>query len=225
MVQSEKVRHDFSQRLALACKQAGLDEHGKGVIIARALRVTSKAVSKWLNAESMPRHDAMQALAKFLKVDPVWLQLGVSSEGSNVTYVGPHKPKGRYPLISWVRAGEWSEAVEPYTLQDIDEWFDSDIHIEGAGFWLRVQGDSMTSPAGISVPEGMIVLVDTGREAKNGSLVIAKMTDANESTFKKLVIDGGQRYLKALNPLYPVMPIDGNCRIIGVVVEAKIRFC
>ncbi|MEG2269219.1 MAG: S24 family peptidase, partial [Acinetobacter sp.] len=55
---------------------------------------------------------------------------------------------------------------------------------------------------------------------KNGNLVVAKLTDANEATFKKLVIDGGSMYLKPLNPQYPLIPINGNCRIIGVVVQA-----
>ncbi|MFO4789859.1 phage repressor protein C, partial [Salmonella enterica subsp. enterica serovar 1,4,[5],12:i:-] len=37
MVQNEKVRQEFAQRLAQACKEAGLDEHGRGIAIARAL--------------------------------------------------------------------------------------------------------------------------------------------------------------------------------------------
>jgi len=78
----------------------------------------------------------------------------------------------------------------------------------------------MTSPVGMSIPEGMYVLVDTGKEPINGSLVVAKLTDANEATFKKLVIDAGKTYLKPLNPQYPLIPINGNCRIIGVVVQA-----
>lgn len=224
MVQNETVRKEFSQRLAQACKDAGLDVHGRGVAISRELGLSSKGVSKWFNGETMPRMDAMQKLAKFLKVDPIWLQHGVSTEESNVSYFGPKKESAKYPLISWVSAGAWSEACEPYTLKDIDEWFESDAHIEGEGFWLKVQGDSMTSPTGISIPEGMIVLVDTEKEAKNGSLVIAKLVDANEATFKKLVLDGGSSFLKPLNPQYPLIPINGNCKIIGVVVEAKIRF-
>ena len=81
----------------------------------------------------------------------------------------------------------------------------------------------MTSPVGISIPEGTLVLVDTGREAKNGSLVIAKLVDDNEATFKKLIIDGSQKYLKGLNPAWPMTPINGNCRIIGVAIETKMR--
>jgi SOS-response transcriptional repressor LexA len=142
----------------------------------------------------------------------------------NIKFIGGYDKMPSYPLISWVNAGAWGEACEPYAIKDIDEWLESDAHVEGEGFWLRVQGDSMTSPAGISIPEGMVILVDTGREPINGSLVIAKLDDANEATFKKLVIDSGQKYLKPLNPQYPLMHVNGNCRIIGVVIEAKYRF-
>ena len=70
----------------------------------------------------------------------------------------------------------------------------------------------------------MAILVDTGKEPKNGSLVVAKLDDTNEATFKKYVIDSGRKFLKPLNPSYPLLPINGNCRIVGVVVEAKYRF-
>lgn len=221
MVQSEKVRQEFSQRLAQACKDAGLDEHGRGMAIARALGISSKAVSKWFNAESLPRQEKMNALAMFLRVDVVWLQHG--NHDQNVSYVAPYNPGKRYPVISSVQAGAWAEAVEVYTLSDIDLWLDSDAHIQGNAFWLRVEGESMTAPSGISVPEGTYVLFDTGREAVNGNLVVAKKSDENEATFKKLIIDGNQKYLKGLNPQWPLSPINGNCKIIGVAVETKMR--
>ncbi|HDU1549329.1 TPA: helix-turn-helix domain-containing protein [Klebsiella pneumoniae] len=140
---------------------------------------------------------------------------------SNVTYAGAYQPGRRYPVLSSVQAGAWCEAVEAYSLKDIDHWLESDAHIQGNGFWLYVEGDSMTAPLGLSIPEGTYVLFDTGREAVNGSLVIAKLEDSNEATFKKLVIDGGQRYLKGLNPAWPLVPVNGNCRIIGVAVQTK----
>lgn len=129
--------------------------------------------------------------------------------------------KGSYPVISWVSAGEWAEACEPYDMHEIDEWYESTAHVEGPAFWLRVKGDSMTSPVGLSVPEGMLILVDTGKEPKNGSLVVAKLTDANEATFKKYVVDEGigSVYLQPLNPTHSRMQINGNCKIIGVAVQ------
>lgn len=76
MVQSENVRKEFAQRLAQACNQAGIETHGRGVIIAKKIGVTPKAVSKWLNAESMPRQNKMEELANFLGVSLFWLQYG-----------------------------------------------------------------------------------------------------------------------------------------------------
>ncbi|WP_459175762.1 LexA family protein [Ewingella americana] len=142
---------------------------------------------------------------------------------SNVSFAGSYVPGNKYPVISKVQAGAWSEAVESYSMKDIDLWLESDAHIQGDAFWLEVDGDSMTSPAGLSIPEGTFVLFDTGRDPANGNLVIAKLTDSNEATFKKLVIDGAQWYLKGLNPVWPLVPINGNCRIIGVAVETKLR--
>ena len=66
MVQEEKVRKNFSLRLALACEMAGLASHGQQIRIAKAMGVTPKAVSKWFNSESMPRRGKMYELAEYL---------------------------------------------------------------------------------------------------------------------------------------------------------------
>lgn len=147
-----------------------------------------------------------------------------SALSPNVSNLRPYRPAPKYPVISWVQAGSWNEACEPYSLDQIDEWYESEVHVHGAAFWLRVEGDSMTSPVGTSIPEGSLVLVDTGREAINGSLVVALLVDSNEATFKKLVLDGGNKMLKGLNPAWPIMQINGNCKIIGVVVQMMMRF-
>lgn len=199
----KRIREDrgLSQRaLAELCGWASQSRIGNYESGARSVSVDDAAV-----------------IAKALGITPAELLFGDD-------YKGPYQPGERFPLISWVSAGEWCEAVEPYNLSQVDEWYESDCHILGDGFWLRVQGDSMTAPTGLSVPEGMLVLFDTGKEPKNGSLVIAKITDANEATFKKLVIDGGNKYLKGLNPAYPLIPIDGNCKIIGVAVQMMFKF-
>lgn len=141
---------------------------------------------------------------------------------SNVSYRGINETRGSYPVISWVSAGQWIEALEPYHRKSIDRWYDTTVVCSDDSFWLDVKGDSMTSPAGLSIPEGAAILVDPEVEPINGKLVVAKLEGDNEATFKKLVIDAGRRFLKPLNPHYPMIEINGNCRIIGVVVDAKI---
>tara|TARA_E500000305_G_C4020583_1_gene238463 strand:- start:1189 stop:1311 length:123 start_codon:yes stop_codon:yes gene_type:complete len=37
-----------------------------------------------------------------------------------------------------------------------------------------------------------------------------------------VVEDAGQTYLKALNPTYPVIPVEGQLDILGVIHHAEI---
>lgn len=191
--------------------------------LAEKAGTTQQAIVQ-LESGKTKRPRYLPELAKALKCDIQWLLDGTGSElDGNVSHPAPYKPTARYPVLSKVQAGAWDEACEPYTIKDVDMWLESDAHTQGDAFWLQVEGDSMTAPIGLSIPAGTYVLFDTGREAVNGSLVVAKLTDDNEATFKKLIIDGSQKYLKGLNPQWPMVPVNGNCKVLGVAIETKMR--
>lgn len=143
-----------------------------------------------------------------------------SPQAGNVALV-PEQRSFPYPVISSVAAGNWAEAEEPWPLGEADEHEFSSYRGAGLCFWLEVKGDSMTAPFGDSFPDGTLVLVDTGLEALPGKLVVAKRLQDNEATFKQLVSDAGQKFLKPLNPAYPMLPIDQETKFIGVVKESK----
>lgn len=199
--------------------------------IADELGISQGAVGHYMNGRIALNVPVVTAFARILHVQASDISPSLAREVSryastvdaNVTDFRPYTLGMKYPVISKVQAGAWAEAIEPYTLKDIDLWLESDAHTQGDAFWLEVDGDSMTAPIGLSIPEGTFVLFDTGREPVNGSLVVAKLVNENEATFKKLIIDGSQRYLKGLNPAWPMKPIDGDCRIIGVAIETKLR--
>lgn len=199
--------------------------------IADELDISQGAVGHYLNGRNALNLQIASVFAKKLQVSISEFSPSLAKEitelskgfDANVSNPRPYRPAPKYPVISFVQAGNWTEACEPYTLSEIDEWYESEVAVQGSAFWLKVEGDSMTAPTGISIPEGSLVLVDTGREPINGSLVIAKLTETNEATFKKLVLDGA-KYLKALNPAYPAITINGNCKMIGVVVQMMMRF-
>lgn len=208
-----KRKESIAARIKRLREEKGLSQRGLADLCGWG---SQSRIGNYENEIRSVSVDDAETIAKALGISAAELLFGDY-------YEGPYQPGDKYPLISWVSAGAWKEAVEPYNLQQVSEWYESEARIEGAGFWLRVQGDSMTSPVGLSIPEGTLVLFDTGREPKNGSMVIAKLVDANEATFKKLIIDSGQKYLKGLNPSYPLIPIDGNCKIIGVAVQTMMN--
>lgn len=218
----------FGERLLERRTELGMSQDD----LAKLTGVSRVTISKIELGESQDTRSAnLFKIAAALKCSPKWLLHGKEPKqefteqfDNNVSNPRPYKPSPKYPVLSMVQAGNWNEACEPYTLDQIDEWYESEVKMHGSAFWLRVEGDSMTAPIGVSIPEGSLVLVDTGREPINGSLVIAKLTDTNEATFKKLVIDGNSHFLKGLNPAWPMISINGNCKIIGVVVQMMMRF-
>ncbi|MDU9415547.1 MULTISPECIES: LexA family protein [Pseudomonas] len=157
-------------------------------------------------------------------VAPAAAQNSVGNEGlSNVSPASQPSRYYRFPVVSSVVAGGWGDAIQAYEPGAEDRFEKTDTKVKGPAFWLEVEGDSMTSLSGPSIPEGMLILVDTGIEPQPGHLVVAKLDTEEKSTFKKLVQDGGKLYLKPLNTGYNPIEINGNCRIIGVVREAKMK--
>jgi len=213
------------ERIARAIKLSGKK---KGEIAALC-GVANSAVTQWISGESKSlRPENLYALAKATGFRPEWLAIGEGGErelaDSNVGEARQPVESFRYPVISWVAAGAWAEAVEPYPTGFSDRYEFSEYDSKGPAFWLEVRGDSMTSPVGQSITEGTLILVDTEADATPGKLVIAKLPESNEATFKKLVNDGGRLYLKPLNPSYPIEVFDERCRIVGVVVRALQKF-
>ncbi|MCY1462983.1 LexA repressor [compost metagenome] len=100
----------------------------------------------------------------------------------------------------------------------------SDYAAQGRGYWLRVEGDAMTAPMGLSVPQGMLILVDSGIAAEPGKLLIARSADSTATVFRQLIEEGGQRYLKPLNPTYPKALFTEQTQVLGVVVQALMKF-
>ena len=166
-------------------------------------------------------------IAKALQCDPDWLLNGEVADlidaASNVIPAPAPVITKMVPVISYVQAGEWTEAYDRLAIGD-EEWEPAPASLGPHAFWLKVVGDSMTSLNGLSIPEGHLILVDPDVPAENGSLVVAKLENSDEVTFKKLIKDAGQKYLKPLNPNYKMVDIDSECQIVGVVLEAKVKF-
>lgn len=76
MVQAQEFRDEFTARLKRALASKGIPAHGSGVYLRDLTKVTDKAASKWLNAESMPSPARMRTIADALEVRAEWLQFG-----------------------------------------------------------------------------------------------------------------------------------------------------
>jgi SOS-response transcriptional repressor LexA len=241
MVDKNTLRAAFSERLHEALDDAGVRTRGRGVDIHRQLKnlginKTTQAISKWLNGEAIAEMDSICALCQWLQVRREWLEYGVlpkeQTGGTDVHHltVGPtsnvseiNQRFGKVPLISWVQAGAWCEAISNFEAYEADQWLSCPVPISNHGYALKVLGDSMTNPGpGRSYPTGCIIFVDPEAEAKAGDRVIARVPRTNEATFKILVSDAGRQYLRPINPQYPIIDITEETHICGKVVGSFI---
>lgn len=193
--------------------------------LAEQAGVSDNAVSKWIKTGQISR-ERIPHVARILAVYPTEL-LGTDAERSvredPATYNVEPGPDiaGRLPLVSWVQAGHWSQVIDNFAPGDAEEWLPCPVRHSASAFVLRVRGESMYNPHGRpSFHEGDLIFVDPEAPAVHGSLVVVRLDDDMEATFKRLVIEGNKRYLKALNPAWPeqMIEINGNATVCGVVI-------
>lgn len=200
--------------------------------LAERLAMSQGGVGHWLNKRRQPSLEDMNRVLQelglgFLEValvirEPEAAQGGAEASDYQVSLAHKYNPYFRYPVGEWRGVGQVRDGErQTYGAQRYET---SDYHAQGPAFWLVVVGDAMTAPSGISIAQDMLILVDPAVEAVPGKLVIAQWAESAEATFRKLIEEGGQRYLVPLNPTYPKALLTDECRIIGVVVQATAKF-
>ncbi len=194
----------------------------------RHMGVSKAAVSQWENGDTKNLRPAnLFALQNFSGYSAEWIATGAGAphlkgrKSSDNTSPGPGVHS--LPLISWVRAGQWNDVVDVYRPGEGEKSVYTTRKVGSRAYALRVVSDSMENPNGRpTYPQGSIIIVDPDREPIHGSPVIVRLEDSKQATFKQLVIEGGMRYLKPLNPRYPIMKVDRKASFCGVVVQTII---
>lgn len=199
---AERVK---DQRINLKLTQAEL---------AELIGITQQSLQKIEDGRTQNPRKLLE-LAKALNCTPEWLYSGEQNQIRDIQ--SQYNKSSLRPLIPFPHVLHWPNKT---LLTTEIQWIATPIEVSEDAFWLKVTGDTMSSLSGLSIPENYCVLVDPECTGKNEDLVIAKMEEANEITFKKLVIDTGRTYLKPLNSNYLPTEIKMAFSIIGVVKVA-----
>ena len=155
-------------------------------------------------------------LANALSVTAEELKKGIIGEVES-SNVGPVTVR-KAPVLSWVQAGNWTNA-QAVDMSQVEEWLPlPDNECENC-FYLKVQGLSNFP----DFLEGDYILVDPDiqySDMLSGDMIVVRKQD--DATFKRLVIEtDGTKYLQALNPEFKpnIIKIDHECHFVGQVVD------
>ena len=209
----------FHERLKQKMEEKGVTP----AALARAASVSPVAAGKWVHGESEPKATKLKLIADFLGVTDDWLLTGKGSPSkldNNIDLSEKIPLEGRpIPVISWVAAGSLSSIETVLKDTEIDEWLPPNKDCGKSGYGLKVTGMSM-SP--YFLPDDRIYVnpeVQTF-DLQTGDLVIIACYGETEATFKKLIIEGDNKYLQPLNPNWPeqIIKLSEDCRLVGKVV-------
>lgn len=185
--------------------------------VATALEMSHQAVQQIESGKTVPRLETILSMSRLYKRSLDDMLSGSINNASQITTAAR-----LVPVIHWSLAASWEKLIQTgYSAPSGDQVVTATSTVGPNAFALIVQGDSMANPSGTpSFPEGTTIICDPDEPAKNGSYVICAISEV-EITFKKLVIDGGKRFLQPINPRYPMLEIDDSVKITAVVKEAR----
>lgn len=201
------MEYFFGQNLRYLREKQGIEQ--QDIADKVGLKSTS-GVSEWEKGLRLPKMGVIAQVAEMFSVtidDLMYIDL--EAEPDRIRNIFP-VPKTRIPLIGTIAAGEPVLAV-----QNIDEYIDIEA-TTGADFCLRVEGDSMI---GAGIHSGDIVFIRQPPEVEDGE--IAAVLIDEEATLKKVYKIGEVIQLRAENPKYPPITLNGekNVRILGKAVS------
>ena len=126
----------------------------------------------------------------------------------------------KVPVLGTITAGQPFPMVED-SRWDVDELESIDLpdnfsYIEDKIFALKVSGYSMVDAL---IGDGDTIILEKTNKALNGEMVAAKINSENETTLKRIFIEGNNTRLQPENPLMESMYFPSkDVSILGKVV-------
>ncbi|MES2997916.1 MAG: S24 family peptidase [Pseudomonadota bacterium] len=150
-----------------------------------------------------------------------WLDHEHEAEEEEGIYGATKKDQFNYqvPLLNVQEIKDRFIQLSKLSAKIYSNYLSTSIPLSSDAFAIRVENDCMEAAQGPTFPKNSIVVLDTNCVPYNGAFILVRLKQGTGATllFRQLVIDGNQRYLKALNLHYPLIEMQADGVICGVV--------
>jgi repressor LexA len=187
----------------------------------RSLETVERRISEFfLHNRRMPTYSEMTDLlgVRSKSVVHFWVKKLMAKgvlERDSKGFLKPLRRSLLLPLVGEIQAGFPSPVEEE--LRDVISLDEYLITRPVSSFILKVSGDSMI---GEGIKPGDLVIVEKGREPKNGDVILAQVD--GEWTMKYFTKRGGRIILESANEKYPPIRPKEELRL-GGIITAVIR--
>ena len=175
--------------------------------LSKATGITQSSISDWMRGKYLPKQDKVDIIAKALDVTPSYLMGWSNSDDVDLTKIKgiiPIKKVRRIPILGQIACGNpiWAEENYIGYFTADDKYLDSD-------FCLYAKGDSMT---GAEIDDGDLVFIKKQSDVDDGEIAAVLIDD--EATLKRVYKIADKVQLRADNPNYPPIDLDGTQSVI-----------
>ena len=167
--------------------------------------ISKSALSQYINGKTSPDQEKLSILSEILKVNETWLmgydvpmELGFKEAKISNLIPMPELNK-KVPLLGEIAAG-----VPILADENVEMYVELDRTVQ-ADFCLRVKGDSMINA---NIRENDIVFIRKQSDVDDGDIAAVLIDD--EATLKRVYKMGGQVILRAENPKYEPITLNGD---------------
>ncbi len=170
-------------------------------------------------ATTRPHQKTLNALAEFFSVDVDALIGLVPLPEQWPKHLKIQLNLQTTPLIEWHELPLWPEGIaldkKPALLLDSQD--------SPHTFALRMNDSSMEP----LFPLGTLLIFDAKKTLSDRDCALIHIHQTNHFVFKRMLLDGGMMYAKSINPELrelPLLKINPKDKIVGVLLEARIKF-
>lgn len=191
--------------------------------LARKANIPQPTLHRILSGSTRaPRADSLSRLANFFSISISQLVGDAALPKDRIP--GTHNSAVHtwitLPIIDWDQACQWPSFKNTLLADKWENWVTSDANVSENSFALRVKGEAMAP----RFPDGTLLIIDPELKPDDQDYVIIRTGNQKTASFKQLLLDGGDQYLKPLNPEFNTTILKGPCDFLGVMVQARMDY-
>ena len=179
-------------------------------------RIQSGYLSRIERDEMAPSVYIVADIAKGLGVTIDQLIKGAS--GEVIEELAPIEQRRLIPVVAWSDYQTLANGYNP-ALSKAERWVCPPQEMPSTAFALDVTDTSMNSGDSLSFSVLGLIFINPEKTAKHTDYVLAYSPDHKKAIFRRLITDGIDDFLAALNPTYPMRKLSDGWIITGVVTS------
>jgi SOS-response transcriptional repressor LexA len=185
--------------------------------LARKINIPRATINRLTSGRTPdPRASTLNSIASYFKVSVDQL-MGKQPLISNENNLLINTNSTLIPIIELHNAKNWEKKITKLTTKIHNKWLIINPTLDEGKFAVCINADSMWPQFQVNT----LLIISPNKEAKNRDFVIAHLKINDEIVFRQLIVENKNKFLKAINDMFPIIKLSSTDKIIGVITQTR----